>query len=145
MDAVPITTRERPWGPPAWRWTTRCSRSGPITSGGCVGACHTQRLMRPCLTASRGWTGSRQASSCRRWTTPTWAPPASGVCSGFPSKKHGFIFGVGLWKWLTSQIHGKNIMENKCHACKKRNLSWKHYSNKRNCMQGSSLNTTHSI
>jgi hypothetical protein len=34
-------------------------------------------------------------------------------------KKHGFILGVGLWKWLTSQIHGKNITENKCHTCKK--------------------------
>jgi hypothetical protein len=28
--------------------------------------------------------------------TPTRAPRASGVCSGFPSKKHGFIFGIGL-------------------------------------------------
>jgi hypothetical protein len=24
------------------------------------------------------------------------APPASGVCLGFPNKKYGFIFGVGL-------------------------------------------------
>ena len=24
------------------------------------------------------------------------SPPASGVCSEFPSKKHGFIFGIGL-------------------------------------------------
>jgi hypothetical protein len=39
----------------------------------------------------------------------------------------------------------KNIMENKCHACKKKEFKLKHYSNKRNCMQGSSLNTTHSI
>jgi hypothetical protein len=81
------------------------------------------RRMRPRRTASRGRTGSRQASSCCRWATPTRVPPASGVCSGFPSKKHGFTFGVVLWKWLTSQIHGKNMTENKCHTCKKRNLS----------------------
>jgi hypothetical protein len=34
----------------------RCSRSGPRPSGGCVGACHTQRLMQPHRTASRGRT-----------------------------------------------------------------------------------------
>jgi hypothetical protein len=61
------------------------------------------------------------------------------------SKKHGFMLGVGLWKWLTSLIHGKNITKNKCHACKKRNLSIKHYSNKKNCMQSSSLNNITSI
>jgi hypothetical protein len=131
----------RPWGLPVWWWTTWWSRSRPRPSGGCGGACRTQRHMRPRKTASRDRTDSRQASSRRQWATPTGAPPASGVCSGFPSKKHGFIFGVDLWKWLTSQIHEKNITENKCHTCKKK-LSWKHYSNKINCMQGSSLNTT---
>jgi hypothetical protein len=104
---------------PCLRWTTRCSRSGPCPSGGCGWACRTQRRMWPRSTASRGRTGSRQASSRRRWAMPTRAPPASGVCSGFPSKKHGFIFSVGLWKWLTSQIYGKNITENKCHTYKK--------------------------
>jgi hypothetical protein len=75
---------------------------------------------------------------------PTRAPPTSGVCSGFPSKKHGFIFGVGLWKWLTSQIHGKILQRiNVTHIKKKFKL--KTYSNKRSCMQGSSLNTTLSI
>jgi hypothetical protein len=81
------------WGPPAWRWTAWCSRSGPRPSGGCAGACRTQRRMRLCRTTSRGRTGSRQA---HRWATPTWAPPVSGVCSGFPCKKHGFILGAGL-------------------------------------------------
>jgi hypothetical protein len=76
---------------------------------------------------------------------PTWAPPASGVCSWFPSKKHAFILGIGLWKWLTSQIHGKILWRINATHAKKKNLSWKHYSNKRNYMQGSSLNTTHSI
>jgi hypothetical protein len=128
---------QQPWGLPAWRWTTRCSRYGPIPSGGYVGACHTQRLMRPRRTAFRGRTGSRQASSRRRWAMPTWAPPASGVCSWFPSKKHRFILGVGLWKWLTSQIHGKILWRINAMHAKKMNLSWKHYSNKRNCMQGS--------
>jgi hypothetical protein len=37
---------------------------------------------------------------------------------GFPSKKHGFIFSVGLWKRITSQTI-KNITENKCHTYKK--------------------------
>jgi hypothetical protein len=123
-DAVPRTTQESPtlvttMRSPYLRWTVRCSRSGPRPSGGCGGACRTQRRMRPRSTASRGRTGSRQASSRRRWVTPTRAPPASGVCSGFLSKKHGFIFSVGLWKWLTSQIHGKNITENKYHTYKK--------------------------
>jgi hypothetical protein len=76
----------RPWGPPAWWWTTRCSRSGPRPSGGYVGACHTQRLMRPRRAASRGRTVSRQASSRRRWATPTRASPASGVYSGFQAR-----------------------------------------------------------
>jgi hypothetical protein len=134
-DVVPRTTQESPalmttMRSPCLRWTARCSRSGPHPSGGCDGACRTQRRMRPRSTASRGRTGSRQASSRRRWATPTRAPPTSGVCSGFPSKKHGFIFSVDLWKWLTSQIHGKNITENKCHTYKN-NLSWKHYSNKK--------------
>jgi hypothetical protein len=97
----------RPWGPPIWRWTTRCSRSGSRPSSGCVGACRTQRHMWPHSTASRGRTGSRQASFRCRWATPTRALPAGGVCLGFSSKKHGFIFGVGLWKWLTCRIHGK--------------------------------------
>jgi hypothetical protein len=88
------------------------------------------RHMWPRSTASRGRTGSRQASSRRRWAMPTRAPPASGVCSGFLSKKHGFIFSVALWKWLTSQIHGKNITENKCHTYKKE-FKLKHYSNKK--------------
>jgi hypothetical protein len=132
---IMITYNHRMWCP------EQCSRSGPRPSVGCGGACRTQQCMRPRRTAFRGRTGSRQASSHRRWVTPTRAPPASGVCSGFPSKKHGFIFGVGLWKWLTSQIYWKNITENKWHTCK-RHLSWKHYSNKRNSMQGSSLNTT---
>jgi hypothetical protein len=35
----------RPWGPPVWRWTARCSRSRPRPSGGCAGACRTQRRM----------------------------------------------------------------------------------------------------
>jgi hypothetical protein len=105
-----LESRQRwgwPWGPPVWRWTVRCSRSGPRLSGGCAGACRTQRRMRTRRTAFRGRTGSHQASSRRGWATPTRAPPASGVCSGFLSKKHGFIFGIGLWKWLTSQIYGK--------------------------------------
>jgi hypothetical protein len=88
----------RPWGPPVWRWTARCSRSGPCPSGGSTRAYRTQRRMRPRRTAFRGRTGSRQASSRHRWVTPTRAPPASGVCSVFSSKKHVFIFGVGLWK-----------------------------------------------
>jgi hypothetical protein len=86
----------QPWGPPVWRWTTQCSHSRPRPSGGCDGACRTQRCMRPRSTASRGRTSSRQTSSRHRWAMPTWAPPASGVCSGFPCKKHRFIFGVGF-------------------------------------------------
>jgi hypothetical protein len=109
----------QPWGPPVWRWTAWCSHSGPRPSSGCAGACRTQWHMWPRSTASRDRTGSRQASSRRRWAMPTWALLSSGVCSGFSSKKHGFIFGVGLWKWLTSWIHGKNITENKCHTYKK--------------------------
>ena len=133
-DVVPRTTQELPalvttMRSPCLRWTARCSCSGSRPSSGCGGACRTQRRMRPRSTASRGRTGSRQASSRRRWATPTWAPPTSGVCSGFPSKKHGFIFSVGLWKWLTSQIHGKILRRiNVTHI--KKNLSWKHYSNK---------------
>jgi hypothetical protein len=123
-NAVPRTTQESPMlvttmRPPYLRWTARCSRSGLRPSGGCGRACRTQQRMRPRSTTSRGRTGSRQASSRRRWATPTRTPPANGVCSRFPSKKHGFIFSVGLWKWLTSQIHGKNITENKCHTYKK--------------------------
>jgi hypothetical protein len=145
LDAVLRTTRESPalattMRSPVWRRTARYNHSGPRPSGGCAGAYRTHRRMRPRRTASRGRTNSRQAFSRRRWATPTRAPPFSGFCSGFLSKKHVFIFGVGLWKWLTSEIHGKNITENKCHTCKKRILSWKHYSNKINYMQGSSLN-----
>jgi hypothetical protein len=134
-DAVPRTTQESPalvttLRSPCLRWTTRCNRSGSRPSGGCGGACRTQRRMWPRSTASKGRTGSRQASSRRRWAMPTRAPPASGVCLGFPSKKHGFIFSVGLWKWLTSQIHGKILRRiNVTHI--KKNLSWKHYSNKK--------------
>jgi hypothetical protein len=39
----------------------------------------------------------------------------------------------------------KKYYEEKCHACKKGNLSIIHYSNKRNCMQSSSLNNITSI
>jgi hypothetical protein len=101
--------------------------------------------MRPRRTVSRGRTDSRQVSSCRRWATPTRVPPANGVCSGFSSKETW----IHVWRWFIKMTHKsdpwKNITKNKCHACKKRNLSWKHYSNKRNCMQGSFLNTTPSI
>jgi hypothetical protein len=104
-------------GPGIGRGVT--SRSGPRPSGDYAGACRTQRLMRPRWTASRGRTGSRQASSHRRWATPTRAPRASVVCSGFPSKKHGFIFDICLWKWLISQIHGKILRRiNVTHAKK---------------------------
>ena len=40
--------------------------------------------------------GHRGTAALDRVATLTRAPPASGVCSRFPSKKHGFIFGVGL-------------------------------------------------
>src|SRR5688572_18382361 len=39
----------------------------------------------------------------------------------------------------------KYFTKNKCHTSKKMNLSIKHYSNKRNCMQSSSLNNITSI
>jgi hypothetical protein len=105
-DVVPRTIRESPTlattlSPPAWLWTARCSRSGPRPSGGCDGACRRQQHMRPRRTASRSRTGSRQASSRRWWAMPMRAPTASGVCSGFPRKIHGFIIGTSLWKWLT--------------------------------------------
>jgi hypothetical protein len=78
----------------------RLNMDSSVAALDCVQATAAPKLAehseRPSRTASRGRTGSRQASSHRRWATPTRAPPASGVCSGFLSKKHEFIFGVGL-------------------------------------------------
>jgi hypothetical protein len=135
-----------------WRWPSSDSAVQPLWAASKWRLCRSlspQRRMRPRRTNSRGRIGSRQASSRRRWAKPTRAPPASGVCSGFLSKKYGFILGVGLWKWLTSKIHEKilriiNATHAKKNLCKK-NLSWKHYSNKKNNMQCSFLNTTPSI
>jgi hypothetical protein len=58
-DVMPRTSQESPalvttMRSPCLRWTARCSRSGPRSSGGCDGACRTQRSMRPRSTASRG-------------------------------------------------------------------------------------------
>jgi hypothetical protein len=122
--AVPRTTRESSAlattmrspclmmdsaGQPLWTVSKRLlHQSLPYT------AAHSPRR-----TTSKGRTSSRQVSSRHRWATPTWAPRASVVCSGFPSKKHGFIFGIGLWKWVISQIHGKILWRiNVTHAKK---------------------------
>jgi hypothetical protein len=124
-DVVPRTTRESPtlattMRSPCLTVDSPVQPLWPRPSDSCARACCTQRHMQPRRTASSGRTGSRQASSRRSWATPTRAPPASGVCSRFPSKKHGSIIGLGLWKWLTSQIHGKKILRriNATHAKK---------------------------
>jgi hypothetical protein len=72
-------------------------------------------------------------------------PPAHGVCSRFQIRNMDWC--LTLVYENDSQVWSmeKNITKNKYHTCKKGNLSIKHYSNKINCMQSSSLNNITSI
>ena len=99
------------------------SCSGPRPSGGFAGACRTQRRMRPHRTASRGWTDSRQASSRHRWATPTWVPPAHGVCSGFQVRNMdswlALVYENDSEVWSMEKYYGE-----KRHACKKKEFKY---------------------